>query len=468
MDYQSVVDHMSAMACVVSVERHEDGRRGPFRVVTGNAAYIDSIEHPAPGAEMLTKEFVPNSEYTRYLTRDLNFEDYCYRAAVEKKCLHSYVSPDRMSGIWLNMTFLPLIPDDGKLSYCIYMMEISFEASSENMSNISGDRAAAVLETSIKLRGTKDFRETIKDVICDVREMCDAEHCCILLVDDIRKSCEVLGESFAEGSKLLPMQRYLDGSFYAITETWPGTIAGSNCLIIKDEQDMEVIKERNPVWYESLTAAGAKSIVFFPLKSAEQTLAYMWALNFDSQKAVEIKETMEIASFILGSEIGNYLLVDRLKLLSSRDMLTGVMNRNEMNNFVDGIATKKEDVDMSVGVIFADLNGLKEVNDKKGHAAGDRLLQDAADVLRQSFDESDIYRAGGDEFSIIVCGLTEEGIAEKIKEIRRNAEKSGDVSFAMGGSSVPRLNEVRQALRKADERMYEDKRKYYETHERYR
>ena len=140
MDFQAVVDAIGAMTCVVSVEKLENGGRGKIRIVTGNEAYIRSIERPAPGTEMLTTKFVPNSEYTRYMTRDLNFEDFCYRAAVEKKCLHSYVHPERIDA-WFNMTFLPLVPDDGNLCYCTYTMEIGFEPSSERMSNVSGDLA---------------------------------------------------------------------------------------------------------------------------------------------------------------------------------------------------------------------------------------------------------------------------------------------------------------------------------------
>ena len=186
------------------------------------------------------------------------------------------------------------------------------------------------------------------------------------------------------------------------------------------------------------------------------------------QRSIKIKETLEVTTFILGSELGNYLLVDRLKVLSSRDMLTGVMNRNEMNNYVDGISESTDPDPGSVGVIFADLNGLKEVNDLLGHSAGDQLLKDAADVLRGIFDEENIYRAGGDEFSILVPNVTEELIQQKLSEVRE-AEKQYDlVSFALGGSAVDNAHNIRQALRQADERMYEDKRKYYETHEKYR
>ena len=96
------------------------------------------------------------------MTRDLNFEDFCYRAAVQKKeCLHSYAHPDRYD-VWFNMSFLPLWPDDGNLCYCAYIMEIGFEPSSERISNISGDIAASVLETAIKLREAKDFKAAMK------------------------------------------------------------------------------------------------------------------------------------------------------------------------------------------------------------------------------------------------------------------------------------------------------------------
>ena len=462
-DFQKIVDGIGAMACIVSVEDLGNGRSGKFRIVTGNQAYIDSIEKPAPGTEMLTDKFTPNAEYTNYLTRDLNFEDFCYRAAVQKKCLHSYAHPDRLP-VWFNMTFLPIQPDNGNLKHCIYVMEINFKANTERMSNISGDMASAVLETTLKLRGTTDFKETIKDVVKDIRDLCDAEHCCILTMNDYERSCLVLGEAFGNETSLRSMNDYLDEKFYAIAESWEATIGGSNCLIVKNDQDMEVVRERNPVWAESLRLAGAKNIVLFPLKSRDHLLGYMWAINFNAENSVKIKETLELTTFILGSELGNYLLLDRLKILSSKDMLTGVMNRNEMNNYVAGLCDPADkSPDSSVGVIFADLNGLKTVNDLEGHNAGDALLKDAANVLRQVFDDSQIFRAGGDEFSIIATGVSQGELDARIQKIRDVSKNSGRVVFALGGAVERSKKNVRVALRRADENMYEDKKRYYEA-----
>lgn len=460
MDFQKIVDGMAAMTCVVSVEKRPEGGYGDIRIVTGNRAYIDSIEHPMGEVVMLTTKFVPNSLYTEYLTKDLNFEDSCYNAAVNKKCLHAYAHPDRFD-VWFNMTFLPLAAEDGNLCYCTYTMEINMVADSSRLSRIPGDLASTVLEACIKLRGSTDFRAAMNAVITDVRKLCSAERCCILLLDQEARACSVLCEDTAPDTQLTPLSKIVDDSFYAIAAGWENTISGSNCLIAKNEQDMLVVRDRNPAWYRNLKEHQVSSIVLFPLKFRNKLLGYIWATNFDPGKAQRIKEGLELATFILGSEISNHLLLDRLKVLSSRDMLTGVLNRNEMNNDLDRLLAASG---RSVGIVFADLNGLKTVNDRNGHDAGDQLLRDAVSALREVFHDEEIYRAGGDEFTMILLGATEEELALKVNALRLAQTHYDKVSFAVGYCAAPNTSAIREALRIADERMYEDKRQYYAAH----
>ena len=171
MDFQKYVDGFGAMTCIVSVENLGNGKRGKFRIVTGNKAYIDSIEHPAPGAELLTQKFTPNQEYTNYLTRDLNFEEYCYKAAVEKRCLNSYATADRIQGVWFNMVFLPVAYEEGNLCFCTYTMEINFEANLDRMSSLPADVTANVIKICLELRSAKEFNEMMDDVIYDIQNM---------------------------------------------------------------------------------------------------------------------------------------------------------------------------------------------------------------------------------------------------------------------------------------------------------
>lgn len=416
MNFQSIVDSIPTAACVISVEKLDGDNYGKIRIVTGNRPYLDTIEHPAENLAMLTRKFVPNSDYTDYLTRDMNFEDASYNAAVKKKCLHSYAHPARFD-VWFNMSFIPLFPDDGNICYCMYIMEINFKPDAKRMSTISADIASSVLETCIKLRSPDDFKETMQSICVDIRDLCDSEHCCILLMDNEKRSCSVLCEAFSQDTKLLPMEKYVDDAFYDIADSWKDTIAGSNCLIVKNQHDMDIVKERNPVWHSSITAAGGKTIVLFPLEFKGELLGYIWAINFSDDKAETIKETFELTTFILASELYSYRMMEKLHILSSTDMLTGVMNRNEMNNYVDALA--KRPSNESVGVVFADLNGLKAVNDGEGHVAGDTLLKNAANAMREVFAVHEIFRAGGDEFVVILTNVTGEELNEKAEKLRK-------------------------------------------------
>ena len=465
MGYQEIADGIGAMTCIVSVEKLEDGGYGEIRLVTGNKSYIDSIEHPAPGVEMLTQKFTPNSLYTDYMTRDLNFEQYCYQAAVLGKCLHSYAHPDRIP-VWFNMTFLPVCPNNGNLYYCTYTMEINFQPDSATLSSSVNEKiAAGVLDACLKMRGASDFKAALKDVLKDIRLMCEADSVAILSLDNFKGTCSLVSEDASEQSSLRSLNNYIDDNFYKLVCTWEDTIAGSNCIIAKDKNDMAVIKERNPIWYESLIEADVESIVLFPLKSRNnELLGYMWGVNFYNDDIISIKETLELTSFVLASEVGNYLILDRLKVLSSRDMLTGVMNRNEMNNYVEQLSKSAKDESRSVGVIFTDLNGLKHINDEEGHNSGDKLLKNAAKLLMEVFPPEVIYRAGGDEFTIILLDVNEEEIVNKIDRVRKLAVNYHRVELAIGYHVEDSAKDIRRALKYADISMYEDKHRYYEMH----
>jgi diguanylate cyclase (GGDEF)-like protein len=215
------------------------------------------------------------------------------------------------------------------------------------------------------------------------------------------------------------------------------------------------------VWYKSLTDAHVNSLVFFPLNNNDETLGYIWAINFDESKATKIKETLELTTYFIASEIANYQLLKRLEVMSSIDLLTGIYNRNAMNNRVDRYIAGTDPMPRAYSVIFADLNGLKKMNDTEGHSAGDKLLKNAAAKLRDVFYDSDIYRAGGDEFMIIAVNVPEDVIEERIEKLRKDSEDPDSISFAVGGYFDNSGGDIRYAMRTADERMYADKERYY-------
>ena len=460
MDFQDFADSIEPMTCVISVEKYPDGSYGNIRLVAGNKAYVDSIENPQhmSSAEMLNNKFIPGSPYEKYIPKDLNFEAACYQCAIKKKPYHTYIHPDRYS-FWIDMYMLPLKSDDPNIGYCSYTQELTFEKNDDRMTDLSADISSAVLKTTLKLKGGKDFKHNMEQVISEILGICSAERCCVFLTDFKERKCSVLSHVMAPGIHAVSMEHIINeeyDDFFSIVETWPDTIAGSTCIIITNKNDMEVLKERNPVWHESLVNAGVESLVLFPLEYNDEPLGYIWVTNFDVDNAINIKGVMELTTQLIASEIANHQLLDKLRILGTVDVLTGVYNRNAMNNRVDWFIRSKDKKPETIGVVFADLNGLKQKNDNEGHGAGDRLLKDAAEILKDIFYDGEVYRAGGDEFMIIDCEATCEDLEKRVEKLRKDSEDPANISFALGFYFDDGEGDIRKAMRTADERMYAD------------
>ena len=459
MDFEKILSDCKTKSCVLSVEAYPEGGYGNIRIVDGNKAHYDDM------ANTLHHPFVPDSPYAEYFPQNNNFEDYVYRCAILEQPAHAYV-PLMHMGLWLNMFLLPLESDREDIGYCLYSYEVSPDENIDKRTDISADTAAAVLKTCIKLRGAEDTQKVFPEVIEDIRQICGSDHCCILLTDPETRSCTKLCEAHRDAEEWAMMDDdVLNDGFYDVVETWDATIGYSTCVIIKDDRDREWLQRVNPLWYDSLQKVGAKTVVLLPLVHNGVTLGYTWATNFDVENTVRIKETLELTTFFFAAEVANLKLLQKLEVMGSIDALTGVKNRNKMNTMVDDIVAGSIELQLPYAVVFTDLNGLKSVNDINGHSEGDRIIRSAAGILRKVFPDSDVFRAGGDEFMLIVQGTDEAKIAEKIDEVRTMVAQVEDLSLAIGSFVAKDSRDIIHAMRAADHGMYEDKKVYYETHQ---
>ncbi|MBQ1575056.1 MAG: sensor domain-containing diguanylate cyclase [Clostridiales bacterium] len=456
MEFDKLLSGYKTKACVLSVDSYPEDRYGNIRIVAGNKPHCEDM------LRTMCKEFIPGSPYAEYLPEDKNFEEFCYRSAILGQPLHTYVELPFMN-LWLNMFLLPLESDKENTGYCLYSYDVAPKADAEQRASLSADTAATVLQTCIKLRGSGNIKETIGEVIEDIRNICESDHCCILLVDKETRSCETFSESIREGSAVLPMDHFLDDGFFDITQTWDDTIGGSTCVIINSPQDKEWLESVNPVWSGSLKGAGVDNIVLFPLTYNNKTLGYMWSLDFNVENTVKIKETLELTTYFIASEIANYQLLKKLETMSTIDMLTGVKNRNAMNNMISNILDGKSKMKCPYSVVFTDLNGLKRVNDENGHTEGDNLLKTTAHLFSGIFYDAEVYRAGGDEFMILASEMDEDILEARLKRVAEQAEKE-NIHVSIGTYVVREGEDIRTAMRVADERMYADKNAYYEAH----
>lgn len=153
--------------------------------------------------------------------------------------------------------------------------------------------------------------------------------------------------------------------------------------------------------------------------------------------------------------------IELLKEMAVKDLLTDCFNRNAFaeacNEFTDLTG---------VQIIGFDLNDLKKCNDTKGHKAGDKYIQDAAEVIKKTFGHlGKIYRVGGDEFCIIAKDVTDTQF-EKAKALLQLAVAHYHLDHPDSGFGIacgfatfdPELDEDVEAIRhRADVSMYENK-----------
>ena len=147
------------------------------------------------------------------------------------------------------------------------------------------------------------------------------------------------------------------------------------------------------------------------------------------------------------------------------DQLTDLPNRRAYAEIVEQFAKEIPD---GCRVVIADINGLKEMNDTKGHAAGDELITGAAECLRKCFkNEEQIYRIGGDEFCVIVTD-PETDVAEALKTLQQlstgwKGRFVNGISISAGYASADGCTDIEAVMKEADQMMYVSKRKYYES-----
>ncbi len=157
-----------------------------------------------------------------------------------------------------------------------------------------------------------------------------------------------------------------------------------------------------------------------------------------------------------------------LEYLGKHDVLTQLRNRTFYTEELNRLSRKGP---WPVSVLAIDMNGLKQVNDEEGHAAGDALLRRAGEVLGKAVEEPGWpARIGGDEFAVLLPRTDERG-AEAMRErilsmLDLNnqfyAGRSGHVlTLAIGLATCDAGDQLDAALQRADKAMYEDKARHY-------
>jgi len=152
----------------------------------------------------------------------------------------------------------------------------------------------------------------------------------------------------------------------------------------------------------------------------------------------------------------------RLEYVSSHDALSGLYNRAYFEGEFGRLELDRRF--FPVSVVMADVDGMKAVNDTKGHEAGDVLLRRAATVLIAAFRAEDVVcRIGGDEFAVLLPGADRSAAEKALTRVREilathNSNVHGiPLSLSIGAATGEEGCKLAEIMREADNRMYQEK-----------
>jgi diguanylate cyclase (GGDEF)-like protein len=155
-----------------------------------------------------------------------------------------------------------------------------------------------------------------------------------------------------------------------------------------------------------------------------------------------------------------------LRSFMVRDSLTGLLNHSKTKEQLEIELARARRWNSPVAFAMIDLDHFKEVNDRHGHAAGDRVLKSLARVLVQRLRKIDVVgRYGGEEFAVILPETNPSAAVNVLEEIRQGFasqrhEVSGQefvVAFSCGIATFPQCTDLAQMTSAADQALYEAK-----------
>ena len=206
--------------------------------------------------------------------------------------------------------------------------------------------------------------------------------------------------------------------------------------------------------YASFMQQKIHSIIVVPFMDHKQ-IKGVFAVDNPKQNYYQ-KDFLESLCFFIKTAMEREKEKTKLKNLSYVDSLTYAQNRNHFNEYIEQNRNKELH---SLGVIYLDLNGLKEINDKMGHIAGDTLIISASYALQEIFLDNS-YRVGGDEFVVIEQDVSELLFFDQYAKLLKRM-KELEISVATGCVWKETCSNLSETLQEADQKMYEDKKRYY-------
>lgn len=251
---------------------------------------------------------------------------------------------------------------------------------------------------------------------------------------------------------------------------------------ISEEEIVTNIREtvkKNTVQYQSSntylseTIKPIANIIYAPISlNGDVKGVLIQAFDNQYQENVHYFNLTLMVAYQLYNMLINENLYRQVKNEANIDGLTGAYNKKHLLEVLPTLINNAYNYDIDIGLMFVDIDYFKQVNDTYGHDKGDEILCDVVKILTNNMRKTDmLFRYGGDEFVVIMSGMTEikmqEFFDETSKAIRNLNVKinfNGEehlVSLSMGGIIYKPYEQIEltsdELLKKADDALYEVK-----------
>jgi len=273
-----------------------------------------------------------------------------------------------------------------------------------------------------RLTVTLDLETVLQELCREARELTGADSVSVRLPAEMTGGFR-FAVDFASALKSRP--EYLDAQIDEVA--WKVAQAGRPA-IIEDAKAHPMFGPQTPDW---LGALGA-----FPLRRGADVIGVLTVVYGQPRPfAPEQQRLLTALADHAAIAVRNAQLHEDVEQSARTDPMTGLANRRSFNETFTAEVRRAHRYDLPLALIMADVDKLKAINDRHGHATGDTLLMAAAQALRNSLRATDIpARFGGDEFVVILPGTTVADARHIATRIRHEASR---LTFDWNGALIP-------------------------------
>jgi diguanylate cyclase (GGDEF)-like protein len=367
-------------------------------------------------------------------------------------------------------------PTDDDLDVLVSLTDhaaLALEAAREAAASARHQRALEeLLDVSSRLTGETSNAEILRRVCTGIRDALDFQNVCAALVDPQN------GAVIPQAAAGWQLEELLKRDVVTVAQLEPlldDDLLKEGCYLLTHEEARARLDREVDVYPSQLNGRGKwawnRHWLIVPLRDGRGALlGVIWVDNpcdrlvpsADRLQALRIFANDASAALVSGRHLGE------LRFLADHDPLTRLLNRRAFVNRLDGEVARAGRYGRNFGLVIADLDHFKQLNDRFGHAAGDEALVAFANILVESLRKpDDAFRIGGDEFAVLVAEATEEDTRQVVARVQALLGRlaaggrpwAGELRASFGCASCPGdASDAQTLFRLADEAQYDAKR----------